>query len=261
MSDVSTLLADHVTFRCSSLDRIAVAGYIPGLMCEGGVVRFLLKRGNPVPSPVLLARNRDRMVADLDAVVAARDLPVVRFGRRESKEEVARPHLARARAEGRTGVVLIGKSQERTSVWRGFEDKASGLAGPRHPHFSYRRQAGVPDHWYFYIWDGEWGPVLVKLCPYAPYPMWVNVNGHEWVKAHLDAAGVGYQSIDNGLAASPRPRPGAASVRPAVGSRSACWARALAVVVTQSPHRPRSGCGVWLGLLTAPGGGLRHRQL
>lgn len=201
MGDVSRLLAEHVTFRCTSLDRLGVAGYIPGLMYEGGVVRFLLQRDNPVPSPVLLARNRDRMVAELDALVARENLPVLRFGRRESKEEVARPYLARARAEGRSGVVLVGKSQERTAVWRGFVDKTSTLAGPRHPHFVYRRQAAVPDHWYFYIWDGEWGPVLVKLCPYAPYPMWVNVNGHEWVKAHLDAAGVGYRAIDNGLAA------------------------------------------------------------
>ena len=190
MSDVSRLLADHVSFRCSSLDRVGVAGYIPGLMYEGGVVRFLLERGNPVPSPVILARNRDRMIAELDALVAEGDLPVVRFKRGESKEEVARRYLARARAEGRTGVVLVGKSQERTAVWRGFAERSSPLGGPRQPHFAYRRQASLPDHWYFYIWDGEWGPVLVKLCPFAPYPMWVNVNGHEWVKAHLDAAGV-----------------------------------------------------------------------
>jgi hypothetical protein len=201
MSDVSRLLAEHVSFRCTSLDRIGVAGYIPGLMYEGGVVRFLLERGNPVPSPVILARNRDRMIAELDAMVADGELAVVRFKRGESKEEVARPWLARARAEGRTGVVLVGKSQERTAIWRGFPERSSPLAGPRHPHFAYRRQAGLPDHWYFYIWDGEWGPVLVKLCPFAPYPMWVNVNGHEWVKAHLDAAGVAYRAIDNGLGA------------------------------------------------------------
>jgi hypothetical protein len=57
MATVASLLAGHVRFRCTSVDRIGVAGYIPGLAYEGGVIRFLLQRGYPIPSPAGLGHN------------------------------------------------------------------------------------------------------------------------------------------------------------------------------------------------------------
>ena len=47
MGTVARLLAEHVSFRCTSVDRIGIRGYIPGLQYEGGVVKFLLNRGTP----------------------------------------------------------------------------------------------------------------------------------------------------------------------------------------------------------------------
>ena len=38
---------------------------------EGGVVKFLLCRGNTIPSPAVLNHNHERLVAELDAVVTA----------------------------------------------------------------------------------------------------------------------------------------------------------------------------------------------
>ncbi|MDP9441043.1 MAG: hypothetical protein M3P34_02430 [Actinomycetota bacterium] len=201
MGTVASLLNDHVSFRCTSVDRIGVAGYIPGLQFEGGVVRFLLNRGYRIPSPAGLGHNHDRLGRDLAALVAERELPVVRFARRQNKEEVARPYQAGARAAGRPGIVLVGKAQERVGVWRGYKNTTSQFHSDSHPHFSFSRQSAVPDQWYFYLWDDEWGPALVKLCSAAPYGVWVNANGHEWVKRQLDKAGVGYRAIDNGLAA------------------------------------------------------------
>jgi hypothetical protein len=57
----------------------------------------------------------------------------------------------------------------------------------------------VPDHWYFYLWDDEFGPALIKLCSYAPYPLWLSLNGHEWAKRQLSRLGVGFDELDNGL--------------------------------------------------------------
>lgn len=201
MGTVASLLASHVGFRCTSIDRLGVAGYIPGLQYPGGVIRFLLNRGYQIPSPVGLARNHDRLVAELERWLADHDAPVVRFARRQSKEEVARPYQAGAKATGRPGVVLVGKAQERVSIWRGWKDDTNPLSVKGHPHFSFARQSALPDQWYFYLWDDDWGPAMVKLCPYAPYPVWVNANGHEWLKRQLDKAGVAYRELDNGLAA------------------------------------------------------------
>jgi len=196
---VSSLLSEHVRFRVTSVDRLLVAGYVPGLQFEGGVVRFLLNRGYRIPSPAGLGHNHDRLIADIERCAANAGLEIVRFAKRVSKEEVARPFLAGMQAEGRTGLAFIGKAQERTSGWRGFKDKNAAQHSDRHPHFSYRRQSLMVDHFYFYLVDPEWGPAFVKLCPYAPYGLWVWANGHEWAKHQLDHAGVAFAELDNGL--------------------------------------------------------------
>lgn len=199
MGTVSTLLAEHVSFRCTSVDRLGIRGYIPGLQYEGGVVKFLVDRGNSIPSPAVLNRNRERMVVELDALVETSGVPVVRFARGESKEDIARPYQDAALTAGDFGLVLVGKAQERTSSWRGFVDKTHASHRPGHPHIVWRRQSSVPDHWYFYFADREWGPAFIKLCSYAPYPLWCCANGHEWVKRQLAKAGIGFEALDNGL--------------------------------------------------------------
>ena len=201
MGTVARLLDQHVSFRCSSVDRIGIRGYVPGLQYEGGVVKFLVKRGNTIPSPAALNRNHERLVAELDALVAASGVPVVRFKRGESKEDIARPYQDDAFATGQTGLVLVGKAQERTSSWRGFVDDSHAGHRPGHPHIAWRRQSSVPDHWYLYFADDEWGPAFIKVCSYAPYPLWCCANGHEWAKRQLTKAGIGFEALDNGLRA------------------------------------------------------------
>ena len=199
MGTVARLLAENVSFRCTSVDRIGIRGYIPGLQYEGGVLRFLLERGYRIPSPAGLTHNHDRLTSELEDLVAASDVPVVRFRRDESKEDIARPHQLEAAAADRPGLVLVGKAQERTSSWRGFVDESHTAHRPGHPHFSWRRMSSVPDHWCLYFWDREWGPAFLKICGYAPYPLWACANGHEWAKCQLAKAGVGFESLDNGL--------------------------------------------------------------
>jgi hypothetical protein len=201
MSTVASVLADHVDFRVSCVDRIFCQGYIAGLQSEGLVVRFLLDHGFEIPSPVGLRRVHDRLADAVDRFAVEYDVPVVHFARRESKEDAARPYLAAAAAADAEGVVLIGVAQERVSGWRGFRKGGSAS----HPHFVYRRQSLWVNHYYFYVWDRAFGPGFVKLCPYAPYPVWIWCNGHEWLKRQLTGAGVGFTELDNGIRAAADP--------------------------------------------------------
>jgi hypothetical protein len=71
---------------------------------------------------------------------------------------------------------MVGIAQERTSAWRGWRD-----GGPDgHPHFVYRRQSIFPNNYYIYIRDPDWGPTFIKTIAYAPFPVWVYLNGNEW---------------------------------------------------------------------------------
>ena len=198
MATIASLLRDHVTLRVRSVDRLFLQGYVPRLMTEGMVVRFLLDHGNPIPSPALLGRIGRAYVKQVERFAAEHEIPVVRFRKRESKEETARRYFERAEAEGRTGVVLIGVAQERASAWRGWRD-----GGPdSHPHFCFGRQTVFVNHYYFYILDRDFGPAFVKACSYAPFPVWVYLNGHEWAKRQAQKAGVGFEALDNGFRAT-----------------------------------------------------------
>ena len=83
---------------------------------------------------------------------------------------------------GRPGLVLVGKAQERTSVVAGLRRRHPLRAiDPSHPHIAWRRQSSVPDHWYFYFSDPEWGPAFLKLCYLRALPAVVCLL---WRKVH-----------------------------------------------------------------------------
>ncbi len=94
-------------------------------------------------------------------------------------------------------MVLLGIGQERASVWRSW--KADGQEHAKRPHMVWGRQAAYVNHFYFYLWDPDWGKAFWKSNSYAPYPIWLWLNGHEWAKRQLEKAGVEYQALDNGF--------------------------------------------------------------
>ncbi|MDP9442603.1 MAG: hypothetical protein M3P34_10600 [Actinomycetota bacterium] len=121
--------------------------------------------------------------------------------------------------------MMVGVAQERVSGWRGFRRGGSDS----HPHFVYRRQSLSVNHYYFYLWDAEWAPGFIKVCPYAPYPVWAWVNGHEWLKRQLAQRSVGFDTIDNGIRSCddlPSPAVWPPTSRPATraGSSTGGWA-------------------------------------
>ena len=130
--------------------------------------------------------------------------PLLRHAKGENKEQFARPLLEAAARQGGAGrVVLVGIAQEKASVWRSW--KAKGHEHKSHPHVEWGRQMAYVNHFYFYLWDPQWGGGFWKTNAYAPYPIWLWLNGHEWAKRQLERAGIGYTALDNGFAACDDP--------------------------------------------------------
>ena len=119
---------------------------------------------------------------------------MVHFKKGESKEQAARRYMRKAERDGRFGVVMIGVAQEKTSAWRGFRRGSDA-----HPHFSYRRMSVFPNHFYLYIRDREWGPAFIKTVAYAPYGIWLYLNGHEPDKRQAAKRGIAFEPLDNGF--------------------------------------------------------------
>jgi len=195
VATIASLLRDHVTLQVRSVDRLFLQGYVPKLMTGFQVVRFLLDRGFNIPSPVLLAKIGRAYVAAIDGFAERHRIPVVRFAKGESKEQLARAYFEAAEREGRFGVVLIGVAQEKAMAWRGW--RRGGRDS--HPHFEFGRQSVFVNHYYFYVRDPEWGPAFIKTCAYAPFPVWICLNGHEWAKRQAERAGLRFEALDNGF--------------------------------------------------------------
>ncbi|MGH9341689.1 MAG: hypothetical protein ACRD1R_19415 [Acidobacteriota bacterium] len=160
------------------------------------VVRFLLHRGYPIPSPAVLGKIGKAYVRSIERYVESNQIPFVRFAKGQCKEDLVAPYLAKAKAEGRHGVVLIGVAQEKESVWRGWRKGGSDA----HPHFEFGRQNAFINHYYVYLYDAQFGPAFFKFSSYAPFSVWVCLNGHEWAKQQADQAGISYTALDNGFA-------------------------------------------------------------
>ena len=52
---------------------------------------------------------------------------------------------------------------------------------------------------YWYLWDEDWGGAFIKTNAYAPYPMWIWLNGHSWAQRQLAKASIAYEAADNML--------------------------------------------------------------
>jgi hypothetical protein len=132
MADYATLLRDHVTLTCRSVDRIFMQGYVPKLQSAGLVCNFLRwQRGFFIPSSAAFGKIGDAYVAAVHRFAKDNAIPLVHFQRGENKEEFARPLIDAAAAEGGDGkVVLIGIAQEKASVWRSWPAKGKREVDP-----------------------------------------------------------------------------------------------------------------------------------
>lgn len=172
MVDPATLLRKHVTLKCRSLDRIFLQGYVPKLQSVGQVCTFLRwQRGFHIPSSAAFGKIGTAYTEAIEAFGLKERVPVVHFKKGEVKEDVARPYIEAAARQGKSRVVLIGIAQEKASVWRSW--KAKGQEKARHPHMEWGRQMAFINHFYFYIWDEDWGPGTGSCRPPSPRTMCV----------------------------------------------------------------------------------------
>jgi hypothetical protein len=206
MADYATLLRDHTSLKVRSIDRIFLQAYVPKLQSVGQVCIFLRwQRNMHIPSSAAFGQIGERFVKEIERFSMQNDIPIIHFEKGENKEQRARALLEKAAGEAGEGrVVLIGIAQEKASVWRSW--KAKGQQNAAHPHMEWGRQMAYVNHYYFYLWDPQWGPAFWKTNAYAPFPIWLWLNGHEWAKQQMHKAGIPFQALDNGFRSCADPR-------------------------------------------------------
>ena len=199
MPTIPELLRDHVSLDIECVDRVYLNGYVPTLQTSGALVYFLeQQRGALIASPVLLGEISHRFVAEVEAFAHAHQIPIVRFQKGQRKDDVAARY--RQHSTVSDGVVFIGVAQEQQTAFRARKEQKG-----QHVRFQFSRQTVNVKVYYFYLQDREFGPGFIKIGTYAPYPVKVCLNGHEWVKQQLRRAGVAFEALDNGFLSCAEP--------------------------------------------------------
>lgn len=192
---VEEIINQHVTLEVECLDRLYIGGYVPGLVRPNQVAWFIKEHlKKPVPSSQMLAPLSRAFVSDIEQFAIAEGVELLRFSKGDDKEEIAKK--CRVGFSKEEGVYLIGKAQEKAKIIRTC-NKKSAQTGKNYA-WLYLGSAPV-NHYYFYIWDRDFGPVFIKFCGYFPYAVRVCLNGHEYAKCQLDQRGIAYEALDNGF--------------------------------------------------------------
>lgn len=198
MTDVTEILKEHVTLDIECIDRLYLNGYIPTMQSGGQLVRFLHHLGAEIPSPVLLGRMTAKYRETVKRFAEQQEIPMIQFERGQRKDDIAATY--REQFTGHEGVYLIGVAQERASAFKSKKRTHGQAVG-----FDYTRQSVFVNHYYFYFLDEDFGPAFIKVCSYAPYPVKVCINGHEWAKRQAQKASIEFEALDNGFLSCSEP--------------------------------------------------------
>lgn len=197
MANINELLRNHVTLEVECLDRIYLNGFIPNLQIPGQLVAFLVQhRKQKIPSPALLNQMTQNFVQNVKQYAEENNVPIVHFKHGERKDDIAAQ--MRRKYPVKNGVVFIGIAQEKAYAFKGHKKTQKGYVG-----FDYSRQSVFVNYYYFYLDDEDFGPAFIKICSYAPFPIKVCINGHEWAKRQLEKQAIAFESLDNGFLSCP----------------------------------------------------------
>lgn len=193
MRTIPDLLKEHVDLEVECIDRVYLNGYIPSLQHSGGLIYFMEQhRGQMIGSPALLGEISRSFVNELETYAVANDIPLIRFEKGQRKDDVAAGYRQRFTKD--EGVVFIGVAQERVNGFKARKDQKGKAV-----LFDFSRQSVYVKVYYIYLEDADFGPGFIKIATYAPYPVKVCFNGHEWVKQQLRQEGIDFTALDNGF--------------------------------------------------------------
>ena len=192
---VAEILSQHTTLALECIDRLYLNVYVPVLQRAAGAAYFFREvRGASVPSSALMAPMTQRFVAAVRRYAEGDGIDIVSFRRGERKDERTQGYLRQW--PGGEGVLYIGKAQEKARVLR-TERRRRPSTGATYAWLV--DSTAMVNHFYFYVFDDDFGPFFLKFCSYFPYNAKLCINGHEYLKRQLAKRGIGFEPLDNGI--------------------------------------------------------------
>ena len=162
-TNVASLLKERVELELECIDRMYLNLYVPILQTPEGLVGFLRQEpGVRVFSTTSVAPMTRAFVSSIERFAGRHGLDLIDFPKGQRKEDVALEY--RRKFKGKEGVLFIGRAQEKTRVFRTVKRRDERGTFPW-----IVRGTAIPNHFYFYALDRDFGPFFIKFCSYFPY--------------------------------------------------------------------------------------------
>jgi hypothetical protein len=193
---VADVIREHVTLELECIDRMYLNVYQPKLQLDRHVFQFLRQqRGTGAVSSRCFQEMTRAFVHRIETFAQQHNLPLLAFEKKQRKDDVAAEH--RANFQGREGIYLIGKAQEKVKTFR-TEGRRNPTTDQTYPWLV--ASTAMVNQYYFYGIDADFGPFFLKFSSYFPYGAKLCINGHEYVKRQFAKEGIAFTALDNGIA-------------------------------------------------------------
>ena len=192
MDDLHAHYAGLVTGSYDCVDRIVINAYF-GLGHNPGGFRVWWRRWHDDRDDSLddahLMRLAGRFARRVRAWAGANKVPVISCRAGERKHRIAEDYL-NTHTVG-IGVFLILVAKAPATVWKVTRSNKTG----RIQNLEKTRQ--FVNHYCFHIMDPTWGHLVIKMSGHPPFGAQVILNGHEYLAATAQQAGVGFVKEGN----------------------------------------------------------------
>ena len=186
MDSLSSKFSTVVNSVITGFDRIVFKGIVRPIMYAGGMESYLVARKvkNRDFKPYAMEQSQ-KIVESAEAVAQKQSGKGIIYipSLNERKEELA--HKRQEETGVKEGLIGVWSCVESCRTFRSTFD-------PKKTYPSLRSDRSKCKHLYFYYDDPVYGFMSVRLQTWAPYEIQIALNGREWLRRSLDAAGCGY---------------------------------------------------------------------
>lgn len=189
--ELSRYYADLLDGSYDCVDRIVLNAYHTVCHSPGGFRdwwRRLMNGAEERLDNAHLMRMAGRFSRRVRAYAAAHNIPVIDCGRGERKHEIAEEYLATHPTV--QGLFLILVARAVAPIWE-VERSAAGCIR------NLRSKTTYVNHYSFHIMDPAWGHLTIKMSGHPPCGAQMILNGHEYVAAQAQQAGLDFTKEGN----------------------------------------------------------------
>lgn len=188
--ELSQGYAEYLKGTYDSPDRIVLNAYFRQGHIPGGFRiwwRELYGNDDQLDNAHLM-RLAGRFSRRLRAYAKQEGIPVIDCKPSDRKAEIAKKYLPQEPDFVGVFAVLVGRAS--APAWHIDKSKAGYIK-----HIV--RKYPFVNHYYFHILDPDWGHVTIRMSGHAPFGAQVILNGHEYMAAQAQKAGLSFEKEGN----------------------------------------------------------------